>query len=278
MLALVNDSPYFDIVIRALAESLAEIGVPHRVVRQADPASDDLFLLCSVHEGKPLPRRYIAYNLEQLTTDKEWTDHMWDRLRAATAVWDYSSINVELLERRGIRAIHVPFGYARCMEQPLAEFKTHDVVFLGAVNESRMSKLMPLLELYTCRPKRVFLSNSCWGDKVGEAYRKSVVGVNMPYYGGRTILEVHRVVHMLANRLWVVSERGSDEWYSSLYEGMVEWFDGSGRDLLAKCVSALSRDRSELAADTESRYQRLVRTMPMRRYIDRPEVLATLEQ
>jgi hypothetical protein len=44
--------------------------------------SESTFILFLTHEGHVrLPRNYISYNFEQLTTDKQWSPDLFERLR-----------------------------------------------------------------------------------------------------------------------------------------------------------------------------------------------------
>ena len=76
MLKLVNNSVYFDIVITALSFCLNELNVHHEVVENYPlHDKDNIYLICTPHElDKPLPKRYISYNFEQLTTSKIWEE------------------------------------------------------------------------------------------------------------------------------------------------------------------------------------------------------------
>jgi hypothetical protein len=257
MLRLVNDSRYFDIVIRALHEALTELEVPHEVVTRVDPADDvHTYLVCTTHEYKPLPRHFIAYNFEQLTTDKKWDAVFFDRLKSAKHVWDYSTENIRVLAKHGIAAVHVPMGYAKCMELdvgPANRDRVYDFMFVGCMNEQRHKKLQPLMELNFKR----LVSNACWGDDMREAYRLTKVGLNLHYYKGNTILEVHRIIPMIANRVWVASERSDDAWYDKRYEAMVTFFE-SKNDLVKKVTKVLKKPVHELQTQLEERYTRLV--------------------
>ena len=75
MLKLVN-SIYFDIVITALSVCSHELEVCHEIVENdVLHDNDNVYLLCTTQElDKPLPKQYICYNFEQLTTSKVWKE------------------------------------------------------------------------------------------------------------------------------------------------------------------------------------------------------------
>ena len=82
MLKLVNNSVYFDIVITALSFCLNELNVDHDVV-ESYPLhhNNNVYLICTTHElDKQLPKKYISYNFEQLTTSKVWSEDFFIRL------------------------------------------------------------------------------------------------------------------------------------------------------------------------------------------------------
>lgn len=283
MIILVNDSPYFDLVIRGLDEVFNELHIPHQVVRQlplqATESDSNLYLLCTVHEGKPLPKHYIAYNWEQLTTNKPWNNSFFDRLRRAHCVWDYSWNNVQLLKTKGISAIHVPLGYAKCMEFCRKDVpKDIDVVFLGSINEPRQQKLQYLLRSYRNRPEKLFISDSCWGNQMAQVYERTKIGLNLHYYGGKTILEVLRVIPMMANGLFVISEHGDDPWYESKFSDMVTWIDSKNpQDLLRKTIELLVlNSKEEQNQKKKAQHDFLVEHCSYISSVDRPEVLESL--
>lgn len=278
MLFLVNDSVYFEIVIRALSESLTVLEFPHRIVNAPDlNDTKNVYLLCTVHEGKSLPKNYVAFNFEQLSTDKKWPEEFWNRLRRARVVWDYSMLNIQELTKHGISALHVPLGYSKCMEYHNASSKDkkYDFVFLGAMNESRVQKFTPLYKVYRTKPEKVFINNSVWGDDIYKLYKCSKIGINMHFYGGKQILEVHRIIPMIANRLWVISEHGDDPWYEEVYKDLVSWYS-SPVDMVRKGLQVLLQDSVKFENEIEKRYTHLVNKCSMLGYISQPAVLESL--
>lgn len=274
-----NDSPYFDLVIRSLSEVFTELQIPHQRVHAPNlNDKQNLYILCTVHEGKPLPEHYIAYNWEQLTTDKPWNESFFERLRKAHCVWDYSWSNAQLLKSKGIEAIHVPLGYAKCMEFcNKYSTKDIDIVFLGSINESRHERLQHLLRSYRTRPDKLFLSNSCWGDQIGKVYERSKIGLNLHYYGGKTILEVLRIIPMLANGLFVISEHGDDPWYEAKFAPLITWCEPQSQDILRKSIELLILSKEEQKQKRSQQYEFLTTHCRFSDSVDRPEVLSSLE-
>lgn len=277
MIYLVDDSMYFDLVIKSLSEVFLELDIPHKITKSVTLNDDEnMYILCTTHEGKPLPKHFIAYNWEQLTTDKLWGASFFERLQQAQAVWDYSWNNVELLKSRGIQAIHVPLGYAKCMEFCRTDVqKDIDMVFLGSINESRKQKLADLLRSYRNKMSRLFIHNSCWGESMTRVYERSILGLNLHYYGGKTIFEVLRVLPMLANGLFVISEHGDDPWYETKYGPLVTWCE-NGLDLVKKSIQLLVLPVKVQSQKRLEQLEYLKTHCSFLSFVDRPDVLSSL--
>jgi hypothetical protein len=51
------------------------------------------------------------------------------------------------------------------------------------------------------------------------------IGLNTHYYGGKTILELHRIMEMVANKQHVLTLKGDDEDLNRFFEPMVTFFN-----------------------------------------------------
>lgn len=268
MLKLLNDSKYFDIVIRALSECFTELNINHKIVTNIEYDSEDTYIICTTHEPKALPKNYISYNFEQLSTDKKWDISFFARLKSAKCVWDYSLLNIEVLKSYNISAIHLPLGYAKCMDHNHNHNnqKTHiyDFMFIGCLNEKRLKMLNPLLELYYKKQEKLLINNSCWGSAMEDAFKKTKIGINMHYYGGKTILEIHRIIPLIANRVWVLSEHSDDTFYENQYNRLVTFYDNK-HDLVKKGLKILKKSKNEYESETKQRYEYLITNC---KYID----------
>ena len=81
-MVIVNNSPHFAYVAKAIHHSFKQPGIRHTMTTHIAEGSEATFILFLTHEGHVrLPRNYIAYNFEQLTTDKQWSPELFDRLR-----------------------------------------------------------------------------------------------------------------------------------------------------------------------------------------------------
>jgi len=307
-LYLVNNCRYFEIVVDALLECLPKIGIQCESVPV--PEDDDrLYVIFTTHvteEGSPfyldLPRRFVSYNFEQLTTCRQWPESLWkDRFSKAVEVWEYSRQNFEAHEKHGIdmgAVRHVPLGWAEsmtCVERfpwdakskpttttesngpppsavqgiPDVLAPSHgdsgleielpkdvDYLFLGATNQHRLLKMVPVLFVYSQLPNKCcIITNDCWGKKnLGRLYESCHLGVNLHFYEGDTILEVHRILPFIGNGVWVLSERSADPFYDELLDGLVTWIQADSREILVKGMDIL--DMKPVDRDEELRRRR----------------------
>ena len=260
MLILIRNCFYFFYNIDAIHESLSELGFPHEIVYDYPYDDDDnIYLTCTTHElGKPVPKHYISYNFEQLTTEKKWDERFFERLRKAKVVFDYSLENIKILEQKGIKAYFLPVGYAKCGEYnyPGVE-KIYDFAFPGLLNDKRQEKINSLEKISN---HKVFCTYKHYGRDLEILHKQMKIGINIHYYEKNTILEVHRIIPMIINKVWVVSERGYDPWYDNIFKNMVDFVDD---DKFAQgCLDAYKNYNEE---ELEKRYQYLVNNC---KYID----------
>lgn len=228
MLKLVNNSKVFEIVINSLHEAFVELNINHEVVYNYDKNdSNNIYFICTTHESGDLPINYISYNFEQLTSDNNFGDLFYERLKNAIIVFDYSLENVKLLKEKNINAHFLPFGYSKCMEynNNNNEKRDIDIVFFGGINDKRQSKLNKIIKLYNNNLNKIFISNDCWGYNLMMVHTNSKICLNLHYYNGNTILEVVRINLLIANKVLVISERSNELWYDNKYENIVNFIN-----------------------------------------------------
>jgi hypothetical protein len=264
MLRLVNNSCYFEIIINALHEALTELDIKHEVVKSYSLVDNrNVYLICTTHENALLPKRYISYNIEQLITDKVWDPTFFEKLSGAELVLDYSLENIKELEKNNIKAHFLPLGYSKNMEYNYdnnISDKTVDFSFLGSINNSRYDKLKTLISIYGKKKDKLVISNNYWGEDLKKLYNKTKIGLNIHYYSGRTILEVHRIILLIANKILVISEKSDDPWYDEKYGSLINFIEKD--DCTLECLKLLQNYTSEIA---ENRYQDLVNN---HKYVD----------
>jgi hypothetical protein len=274
MLKLVNNSCYFEIIINALHEALTELDIKHEVVKNYSLVdNNNIYLICTTHENALLPKRYISYNFEQLITTKVWEPIFFQNLAKAEIVFDYSLENIKELEKYNIKAHFLPLGYSKNMEyndNDNVNFdKTVDFSFLGSINNSRYDKLKTLISIYGKKKDKLVISNNYWGDDLKQLYKKTKIGLNIHYYSGKTILEVHRILPLIANKILVISDKSDDSWYDEKYCNLINFYENkinskvsSDNDFTLECLKVLQNYNNEII---EKRYQDLINN---HKYID----------
>lgn len=225
---ILDVSPYFTFVARALSEAFEACHIDHVRVSEIHPNDDRCtYILFTAHERESLmPKHFIVYNFEQLTTDKNWDkEPLFERMKRAVAVWDYSQLNVSLLREKGlVHARFLPLGYVQnvfCMlpRMPIPQ-KTFEVGMIGSESPRRKAIYDAL------NHKRNWIKNGAWTvAQLGAVYASMRVCINCHYYTGRTILEVTRLLPLIVNGVWVVSERSQDVYYDALFEPIVTFCD-----------------------------------------------------
>jgi hypothetical protein len=154
--------------------------------------------------------RYIPYQLEQFSPESRWiTPLQIEFLRSATAVWEYSRRNMEILAAQGVtRVKHLPLGYHEKLEliRPLPEEdKTIDVLHYGSVNDRRQRVLDAL------RPHcRVGELMGVYGSERDATIARSRLVLHVHYFEAKLAAQV-RTSYLLNNRVAVVSEESTDE-------------------------------------------------------------------
>jgi hypothetical protein len=231
-LIILNNCIYFDIVVQALDQILTKLGVDHSVSTTVKPETEkDTYIIFTTHHmHEPLPKHYISYNFEQLITNKTWDPMFFKRLEDAKMVWDYSIENIKVIKKyvntKKTMIAHVPFGYHESMEllQTPSPVLTRPIkwMMMGALNPNRSHKLQELSAMYP----EGYLTNNCWGlEAQKQLYQHSLIGLNLHFYEGPTILEVHRIIPLVANGVYVISERSSDAYYDDLYKQIVTFIE-----------------------------------------------------
>ncbi|KAF8070960.1 hypothetical protein HT031_001041 [Scenedesmus sp. PABB004] len=262
-LVVLRNHRTFDGVADALHAALGEAGVPRVGVADAvDPAGNAsaTYLIFTAHLGGALPRSYVAYNLEQLTA-RDWPEDLFERLRGAELVLDYSLANIAVLRRRGVaRVVHLPLGYAPALDNPAppARERDVDVAFVGWLSSPRRQARLVSVAASARPALRVVFTESHFGAELHALLRRTRLALNLHFHDGPSILEVHRILPTLASRVLVLSEPSDDPWWDArLAEiGAVNFTPRGAADIGAP-VLAMLRQYGDGAAEAERRFQRL---------------------
>lgn len=258
MLKLVNNSCFFEFVINSLHEALTELNITHEVVKNYNlDDNDNIYLICTTHHNIQLPKRYISYNLEQLTTDKTWEPIFFEKLSKAELILDFSLENINVLYKNNITAHFLPLGYSKNMENNYNDNNNSDRIidftFLGAMNDIRNAKIDLLINTYENKKDKLVISDSYWGDDLKKIYSKTKIGLNIHYCSGKKILEVVRIIPLIANKILVISEKSDDSWYDEKYGDLINFIESDKYS--EECLNILHNYNADVV---EKRYLDLV--------------------
>lgn len=180
--------------------------------------------------------RYIPYQLEQIDPDSTWfTENMFDILRHAHQVWDYSTHNIAILARNGIEARHVSVGYHPKLERiPQPAEKPIDVLFYGSINERRQGVLQRLADDPDIAAKILF---GAYGQERDAYVAASKIVLNVHAFAAK-VFETVRISYLLNNRCFVLAEDSPINPYPKVQLPTCTY-----DELVEKCRYYLSRPR-----------------------------------
>lgn len=258
MLIILDNCIYFS----NLATSLYNILRKHTEVLICNSiiSLDDTYIIFNIKDLETVPNKYIVYNFEQLDTTNNFENDFWSKLNNAIQVWDYSKVNIEYLLTKDINAIFVPFGWNVTMKilniLPFDK-RINNVMFIGYINERRRNILKPVHTLCKEHNYTMFLSNECWNEDYNHKLSISKIALNIHCYNGKTILEVHRIIPYILNKIWVISERSQDPYYDNLFDGLVTWVDDINM-FASQVYSILNTDTSVIEQVLKDRQRLLI--------------------
>jgi hypothetical protein len=215
-------------VARLLQLSFQSLGIPATVsINQLSFGAINIVIGYERLPANALPpgTRYIPYQLEQLPEGgHSHHPEMFNVLRNALAVWEYSPVNVPILERHGVdpsRIKLLPMGFHEGLATIQSQTEDIDVLFYGSQNPRRERIINELRE--RCAMVNLF---GIYGEQRDAWIARSKVILNMHYYDAG-LAELPRITYLLNNRKCVVSEQSRGDPFASLcrtvpYEGLVE--------------------------------------------------------
>lgn len=87
-IVLLYEIMIFDVNMDAVGKALSDRGINYTKATSFEAVEEEttIYVTCITHEGRKLPKYYISYNWEQLTTDKGITTtiHLNSRLEPGT--------------------------------------------------------------------------------------------------------------------------------------------------------------------------------------------------
>jgi hypothetical protein len=211
------------------------------------------------HVETPLAPGSILYNLEQIGPGGAGMQPRLLDLFRQHPVWDYSRRNIEELAHLGIRDVrHLPIGYVPQLSRIPRDEEDIDVLFYGSLNDRRQAILQALRN----RGVKVEAAFGVYGSQRDRLIARAKVVLNLHYYESK-VFEVVRVSYLLANRRFVVCERGCDPAEDAEFAQGVVFADYG--DLVDTCVAYLAR-ADELERIARAGFEVMVRR-DMREYL-----------
>ena len=208
---------------------------------------------------KKLPEGAILYNFEQIGSAALPEGSPVLDIMRRHAVWDYSEVNVRRLAALGIAAKHVPVGYSPELTKIPHVTEDIDVLFYGSVNERRR-KVLDALRERGLRVEEVF---GTYGEIRDALIARSKIVLNMHYYETK-IFEMPRVMYLLANRRFIVSEYGLDT-EEKIFEGGVIFAEYENLAKTCTKYLALPEDRAVIAL----RGQEILKSRPETEFLQK---------
>ena len=204
--SIAQSAEYFIEVAQTLVSALTELGYEVRTGK-TPPGYRNIILgtyRLTAAEAATLPPGCIIYNLEQLSGIPDALEYV-DRFRPLRGAewWDYSVGNLRFLARHGAPAPTrwVPLGFSPALARIRnAAAPDIDVLFYGGFSPRRL-RVLEMLH----RHCRCVVSNKFGAERDALIARSKIV-LNI-HSTNAHILEIVRVLYLVANGKAVVSER-----------------------------------------------------------------------
>ena len=248
--------------VESLYQTLRELSIDCLICNSFELNDDSLYIIFGAHElvAEP-PKHYIVYQLEQtpkVFTDKNiqtsiWTSEYVSLLRNAAEVWDFSIENIKTL-RKTFRLSNVHFvglGYSSCLEEASKELKKLrqspdiDILFSGSESARRKKMFQALKENL---PKSCVIEwrwNSVWGEERAALVARSKIVLNIHHDISHGLLEIPRLIYLLSQKQFVISERGRNIKSNSKWEKYINFLSSkksngaSTEELVEACKTFL---------------------------------------
>lgn len=152
MLYIYRCADFMEIVSLVIFEALTDLGVECCLSTDVDRLNESSWLLfVSMFDRIQTPKHYIVYQTEPYMEGEQEDSLYFIFLKKAIQVWDYSQVNCDVLRKRGLDCLYVPFCYSRCMEiwnmpKDTPGDRPIDVLFIGNTTDHREKIIQNLSE------------------------------------------------------------------------------------------------------------------------------------
>jgi hypothetical protein len=256
-------SQAFDEVALGLNAAFRTLGLECEIVREPSRLGDITIVLGgNLLSAVPVPqgKRLILFNLEQITPGSPWLTDAYIALLRRYPVWDYSEGNIAELARMGIAATHCGIGYVPELTRIAAVPEDIDVLFVGSVNDRRLTVLKQL----ATQGVNVEARFNVYGAERDAFLARSKIMLNVHFYDAR-LFEIVRVSYLLANSKCVVSETGADRAIEQQFEPGIAF---APYEKLAETCMRLLQNPAARRETAEAGFAR-IKTMPQSEYLRR---------
>lgn len=227
-------------IAEALHECLTKLNIDNKVITYYNHLFDNdnaLYIVIGLNNTtKYLPKKYIAYQLEQTGNEKSWfTEDYLNKLRKAMEIWDYSSKNIQNCKKIAglMPSKFVPLGYADCLckiKRPImpvlpnesgmtdnGDGYKYDVLFYG----SDCPRRYEIVESLRRHGLKVFYGKyNIWNTDRDDIIANTKIVLNIHYYPN-PILETTRISYLVNNGIFVISENSLDVVLDKMFENCV---------------------------------------------------------
>lgn len=240
-----------------------------------------LYIFVDLHhffKEKSLPKHYIMYNFLQAQCRKKKTLRVKEQAKNAIQLWDYSQINLKFFQQQcpGIKPVYVPFGYSKSYElsKPEQLEKTKAVGFLGDLGTPRRQKIVNSIKKvtgYDVSTSKIKL----FGDAKARFLKSTKIMLNIHKVDTATILETARLVTLLSNGCFVISEKSTDQELMKTYTGKVIFAEPNE---IADLVEYYLKHEDEREEFAKSAYEWIKNEYQTAKFIpDLPEIINQIQ-
>ena len=202
----------FGEICMTVKSAIEQLGYKCKISDKIDPTCRNILfgvnacVRASIQD--PIPSDSIIVNMEQLYNGSPWVNETYLQYLHMYTVWDYNMSNIRWLSQR-INKIPEKFTLGYCELLDTCETKTQDidVLFYGGLNTRRIYIQNKLKEKGINNV--VFRSNDLWGEEKKDLISRAKIVLNLHYYES-ALLEYPRIVHLLNNAKFVISETSND--------------------------------------------------------------------
>lgn len=238
-----ENCPVFYEIIRSLKNQLTDRGIFCTIENSVKTKNlDTFYILFNSHRDSTIfdfSLRYAVFNYEQPNNACMKNQTYLSKMAMANVVFDYSNYNKSVIEKYINKpVIVVPYNYhpsLTVLEHNTNNDEPIDILFYGAMNSNR-EKYHNILKNSDYKIKFV-ASYDLFADNLYNEWRKCKIVLNLHYYSNPSVLELSRIVPLIANYKLVLSEHSDDTEADMRFSNMVVFINPD--NILEKCKKYL---------------------------------------